>query len=130
MTHTLRLTWLHAAVGLGAALSATVAIILLLPIGFNTYLAFAVWLGCINLVTFAYYGYDKRQATREGWRVPELVLHLFVVAGGSLGAFAAMRLFRHKTVKGSFRFVFWFIVVVQLGACAVAAYGLWRQTVE
>jgi uncharacterized membrane protein YsdA (DUF1294 family) len=130
MTNSLRLTCLHAGIGLGAALSATAAILLFLSNGFNTHLAFAVWLVCINLVTFAYHGYDKRQAMHDGWRVPELVLHLLAVAGGSLGAFAAMRLFRHKTIKGSFRFVFWVIVVVQLGACAVVAYGLWRQTAE
>ena len=84
------------------------------------------WLVCINLVTFAYYGYDKWQARRAGRRVPEVALHLFALVGGSFGAFAAMRVFRHKTIKESFRIVFWIVVGVQLLACAVATYGLWR----
>jgi len=43
---------------------------------------------------------------------------------------AAMRVFRHKTIKGSFRIVFWFIVVAQLGACAAVTYGLWQQATK
>jgi hypothetical protein len=35
-----------------------------------------------------------------------------------------MRAVRHKTIKGGFRIIFWFIVVVQLAACCVAAYGV------
>ena len=120
----------HAAVGFGIALLATAVILLLLPVAFNPYLALAVWLACINLVTFAYYGYDKSQAKRGGRRVPEFVLHVFAIAGGSLGAYAAMATFRHKTIKGSFRIVYWVIVLVQLGACCLAAYGLWRRATD
>jgi uncharacterized membrane protein YsdA (DUF1294 family) len=32
--------------------------------------------------------------------------------------------FRHRTIKRGFRIIFWFIVFVQLAACAVAAYGI------
>ncbi len=117
----------HAAIGLGVALVITVAIVLLLPWAFNAYLALAVWLAVINLVTFAYYGYDKYQAKRGGRRVPEVVLHVFAIVGGSLGAFAAMGMFRHKTIKGSFRIVYWFIVVVQVAAAGVAGYALWQR---
>jgi uncharacterized membrane protein YsdA (DUF1294 family) len=67
----------------------------------------------INLTTTAYYGYDKLQAIRAGRRVPERVLHGLALGGGSLGAYLGMRLFRHKTLKGSFRRVFWVIVVLQ-----------------
>jgi uncharacterized membrane protein YsdA (DUF1294 family) len=127
MTNHQHPAWFHGTVGLGGALIATIAVVLLLPWTFNAYLALAVWLVCVNLVTFVYYGYDKYQAKRAGRRVPEVVLHVLAVAGGSLGAFAAMAAFRHKTVKGSFRIVFWFIVVVQVAACAVVAYGLWQR---
>src|SRR4051812_29333430 len=70
-----------------------------------------VWLGCwllvVNVVTFSYYGYDKVRAQGGEGRVPELVLHGLAAVGGSPGAFLAMWLFRHKTVKGSFRILFW-----------------------
>ncbi len=64
------------------------------------------------------------QAGREGRRIPELVLHGLAVAGGSPGAYAGMRWFRHKTVKGRFRLVFWSIVIVQLGVIGWIAYHL------
>jgi uncharacterized membrane protein YsdA (DUF1294 family) len=115
---------LHGVVGVGIPLVATAAVLLLLRGSFSGYLVLGVWLLFANLTTFAYYGYDKFQAVHAGRRVPEILLHLFAVLGGSLGAYLAMRAFRHKTIKGGFRIVFWFIVLVQLAACAVAAYGL------
>jgi uncharacterized membrane protein YsdA (DUF1294 family) len=80
------------------------------------------WLGIVNLQTFVYYGVDKSQARRGGRRIPERVLHVLAVVGGSLGAFLAMRWFRHKTIKGGFRLVFWIIVVLQL---ALALWLTW-----
>lgn len=77
------------------------------------------WLAAVNVMALCYYGYDKWQARREGQRVPEIVLHGLAVAGGSLGAFLGMRLFRHKTLKGRFRLIFWLIVIAQL------VLGLW-----
>lgn len=87
----------------------------------------AIWLGgwlvAINFVAFGYYGYDKAQAQKVGRaRIPESVLHTFSVAGGSLGAFLGMRFFRHKTMKGRFRILFWCIVVLQ---AAAAAWVVW-----
>jgi uncharacterized membrane protein YsdA (DUF1294 family) len=76
------------------------------------------WLGCwllvINVVAFGYYGFDKRQARAGRRRVPEAVLHTLAAAGGSVGAFAGMKCFRHKTIKGKFQIVFWCIVVLQV----------------
>jgi len=72
------------------------------------------WLLVLNVLTFAYYGYDKRCAVKAGRRVPEVILHGLSFLGGSPGAYAAMRTFRHKTIKGRFRFVFWVIVVLQV----------------
>jgi uncharacterized membrane protein YsdA (DUF1294 family) len=74
----------------------------------------AGWLVGVNVVAFGYYAYDKSQAGGSGQRVPEVVLHGLALVGGSPGAWLGMRLFRHKTIKGGFRFVFWCIVVLQL----------------
>lgn len=59
--------------------------------------AFHLSLAAINLVGLALMGWDKFQATRSGWRVPEKTLLGVAAIGGSLGVFAGMRLFRHKT---------------------------------
>lgn len=55
------------------------------------------WLIAASVATFVLYGFDKAQAKRDGLRVPELVLHLCALAGGFLGGWAGMFLFRHKT---------------------------------
>jgi uncharacterized membrane protein YsdA (DUF1294 family) len=84
----------------------------------------AAWLAGVNLVAFGYYGFDKRRARQGGRRVPELVLHGLTFAGGSLGAYAGMELFRHKTVKGSFRIFFWCLVVMQVLLIGAVVYRL------
>ena len=71
------------------------------------------WLAAVNLVTFFYYGFDKWRAKNGGRRVPEASLHGLSLVGGSLGAFAGMKWFRHKTIKGRFRILFWGIILLQ-----------------
>ena len=46
---------------------------------------FYIHLICINLLGFFLYAYDKIQASREGWRVPEIRLLVVVLAGGGAG---------------------------------------------
>lgn len=67
----------------------------------------------ITLITFIAYGWDKRQARRGGWRVPEKTLHALTFAGGTIGAYVGSKVFRHKTIKGSFRQMFWLVVGLQ-----------------
>ena len=70
----------------------------------------------INLAVFLLYGYDKRAAQQErALRVPEMVLHLFTFMGGTPLAYLGQLAFRHKTIKGSFRIVFWSIFLLQIG---------------
>jgi uncharacterized membrane protein YsdA (DUF1294 family) len=84
----------------------------------------AAWLFSVNMTSFFYYWYDKMRAQEQSRRVPEVVLHGLSVVGGSFGAYAAMRLFRHKTIKGEFRLVFWTVVVVQLLLVGAVLYRL------
>jgi uncharacterized membrane protein YsdA (DUF1294 family) len=86
----------------------------------------AAWLVAINLVTFGYYGFDKARARTSARRVPETVLHGLVLLGGTLGAYSGMALFRHKTVKTSFRMVFWVIVVMQVLLIVAVIYRIYR----
>ncbi len=71
------------------------------------------WFLSISAVSFLEYGYDKLRAKRQECRVPEVVLHTLSALGGSIGAWVGMITFRHKTIKGSFRILFWSIVVLQ-----------------
>lgn len=98
----------------------------LFNLGWNWPACLWSWLFGVTLATFLYYGWDKRQARRGGARVPEVVLHLLALIGGSLGAYAGMQLFRHKTLKGRFRLVFWLIALIQAGLLGWLAYEWWR----
>lgn len=83
------------------------------------------WLIGANLVAFGYYGFDKARARQAARRVPEVVLYSLVIAGGSLGAFAAMQWFRHKTIKGAFQIVFWGIIALQVLLILFVAWCFW-----
>jgi len=72
------------------------------------------WLLSINLVTFLTYGYDKQIAGTGRMRVPERVLLLLALAGGSPAGWLGMRVFHHKTAKQSFTTRFWLIVLLQV----------------
>lgn len=74
----------------------------------------------ITIITFVAYGWDKRQARCGGWRVPEKTLHALAFIGGTLGAWAGSKFFRHKTIKGDFRQMFAAVVIIQLIAIGLA----------
>jgi len=78
--------------------------------------------GALTLATFALYGWDKLQARRAGRRVPERTLHLLALAGGFLGAWVGMRLFRHKTQKRGFAVVLAMAVLLH-----AAFWGWWLR---
>ncbi len=104
----------------GACVALALTVLLWLGLGRSTdaiHLLFC-WLVAINVTAFGYYGYDKGQARASADRVPEVVLHGFTAAGGAIGAYAAMQVFRHKTIKGSFRIAFWLLIAVQVALLA------------
>ena len=76
----------------------------------------AAALAGVNVATFVLYAYDKAVAGRGRLRVPERVLHLGALAGGTLAAFLGMRLLRHKTSKPEFLRHYAAIVVLQVAA--------------
>lgn len=78
----------------------------------------------MNVLAFLAYGFDKARARGGGRRVRETTLHLLAVLGGWPGALLAQAVFRHKTVKRSFRAVFWCTVAVNVGAVAAIVYLL------
>jgi uncharacterized membrane protein YsdA (DUF1294 family) len=84
--------------GLAAVLS-LVLFLVLLALHVHWLIA---WLLAWSAVTFAFYGYDKRQAQAGGWRVPENVLHALALLGGFPGGWAGRAYFHHKTLHPSF----------------------------
>lgn len=75
---------------------------------------FIYYLFVINFLTFVIYGFDKYQAKKKKRRISENTLHVFALLGGSLAAFIAQRVYRHKTVKRPFIFLYWAIVIIQI----------------
>ena len=67
----------------------------------------------INIISFFVYGLDKLKAVNHWWRIPEWILLGLAVAGGSVGAYLGMQVFRHKTLKPLFRFGVPVILLVQ-----------------
>jgi uncharacterized membrane protein YsdA (DUF1294 family)/cold shock CspA family protein len=68
----------------------------------------------MSLLTFGLYADDKSRAKRGVWRTSERTLHLCELGGEWLGGFIAQRKLHHKTVKGSYQFVFWMIVSLHI----------------
>lgn len=57
---------------------------------------YVVYYLIMNIIAFALYGVDKKRAVNRQWRIPEIVLLGLAFLGGAVGAFIAMRVFRHK----------------------------------
>lgn len=58
---------------------------------------FAIYLAVMNVIGVAVMWSDKRRARLHRWRIPEKVLFWVSLLGGSVGTWAGMYLFRHKT---------------------------------
>lgn len=82
-----------------------------------------IYLAAVNLAGFLLMGLDKWKAKHRKWRIPEKVLFGAAIAGGSLGAWAGMYVFRHKTRHWQFVVGMPLILAVQ----AIAAFLLTFQ---
>lgn len=86
-------------------------------------LPLAIYLVVINIAAFALYGIDKKRAVRKEWRISEKTLLVLALAGGALGAFSGMWLFRHKTKRLKFNLlvpacvVLWAIILWKILCC-------------
>ncbi|MAF76435.1 MAG: hypothetical protein CMF17_11405 [Idiomarinaceae bacterium] len=103
---------------------APLAILLLLPVMallFPELRTLTAALAALNLITFMMYWKDKSAARKQQRRVPEANLHLASLLGGWPGAWMAQHIFRHKTVKTSFRVTFWLSVVFNISGGLILA---------
>lgn len=60
-------------------------------------LAFLVYVAIMSVITFLAYGIDKKKAIDGAWRTKEKTLLGLSLAGGAVGGFLGMKVFRHKT---------------------------------
>ena len=68
----------------------------------------------INIVSFFLYGIDKYKAKKGRWRISEATLLMMAVIGGSIGAWAGMRLWHHKTMHKKFKYGIPIIIIMQV----------------
>lgn len=76
----------------------------------------------VNSYAFGLMYVDKKRAGTELRRIAEKRLLRTAALGGSLGVYLAMRMFRHKTQKQSFRRPFFALIFLQITLVSIALY--------
>lgn len=83
-----------------------------------------IYFAVMNVIGFASMGIDKWKAVHHAWRIPEKVLFLIAIFGGSLGSIIGMYTFRHKTKHWYFVYGMPLIMAAQIGiACWIIGSG-------
>jgi uncharacterized membrane protein YsdA (DUF1294 family) len=77
------------------------------------------YLVLINLATFGAFALDKVAAETGRRRTPETTLLMLALIGGSLGAFTAQQVLRHKTRKQPFRALLLAIIALHVIAAVL-----------
>ena len=68
----------------------------------------------VNIATFLVDGIDKYKAKKNQWRISEATLLTMASIGGSIGAWAGMRLWHHKTMYKKSKYGIPFIITLQI----------------
>lgn len=82
---------------------------------------FLVYLAIVSFVSIILTVTDKLRAKKRKYRVPEAVMFLFAMLGGSAVMYLTMCLIRHKTQKNGFVFGIPLIFFIQC-ACVYFMY--------
>lgn len=85
---------------------------------------FLIYFLIVNIISFVYFGIDKRKAKRGLWRIPEKTLFFLAMIGGSVGAIAGMFLFRHKTKHKTFTIGIPLIFFTQIGGAVYFMFNI------
>ena len=72
------------------------------------------YLLAVNITSFLLYGIDKYKAKKGRWRISEATLLTMAAIGGSIGAWAGMRLWHHKTMHKKFKYGIPVIIIMQI----------------
>ncbi len=73
-----------------------------------------------NLVSFAMFGIDKQRAREGQRRISERALLVSAAISGTVGAWAGMSVFRHKTAKRSFQAAMVAVTALDVAVVVVA----------
>jgi len=95
------------------AIGVTLTISLCSIIYFHLPYLMAFLLG-INLSALIFMAFDKSLARKQQFRVPEKLIFVWALIGGSVGIFLGSQIFKHKTRKPSFNFVLLLIFAIQV----------------
>ena len=76
------------------------------------------YLLAVNITSFLSYGIDKYKAKKGQWRLSEATLLTMAAIGGSIGAWAGMRLWHHKTMHKKFKYGIPLIIIMQIALVA------------
>lgn len=68
----------------------------------------------INVAALAGMGLDKSLARSNAPRIPEVVLYVIALLGGSPGVLGGIHIFKHKTRKAAFQFTLLIVFVLQM----------------
>lgn len=79
-----------------------------------------LYLIAINGVAFVLYGLDKYLAIKGFWRFRDSTLIAITIFGGTLGAVAGQRFFRHKTKK--YKLLMPLVLTVHVGIIVAYAF--------
>ncbi|NLK86586.1 MAG: DUF1294 domain-containing protein [Clostridiaceae bacterium] len=71
-------------------------------------------LALINLTGFIVVAADKYRARKRKWRIPEATIFMIAAAGGSIGVYSAMLIYRHKTRHWYFMSGIPLIILIQI----------------
>lgn len=74
-----------------------------------------IYLLVLNIIGFLIMGIDKRRAKKRMWRIPEKTFFIVSLLGGSIGTWAGMYTFRHKTKHWYFVIGMPLILALQIG---------------
>lgn len=88
------------------------------------FMAFTVIIG--NLYVWFLFYWDKRNAKKNEWRIPEWRLIRATLLGGGIGAFFGMYISRHKTQHLKFQIIVNMSVVWQLILWSYLTYLYWQ----
>ena len=72
------------------------------------------YLLAVNSLTFLLYGIDKYKAKKGRWRISEATFLTMAAIGGSIGAWAGMRTWHHKTMHKKFKYAIPVIIIMQI----------------
>ena len=75
-----------------------------------------IYLLLVNAVGFYMMWSDKRKAIKDAWRTPERNFFIVALIGGSVGCWAGMQTFRHKTQHIKFTVGIPMIMLLQIMA--------------